>query len=409
MKYLLGETRRVAGLTLESGETLPPGVYTSPEMYEWEVERIFKREWLCVARVDEVPATGDYLSVEVIGRSIVITRDENGALHALSRVCRHRFMDVLPPETTPPRGNLSRLTCPYHGWTYRLDGRYVGQLAGAPLMQGVDFDRSTCRLPTFPIAEWNGFLWINLDPDAEPLAPHLQGLTDKLGSYDFSSWITVDTMVWKSVAANWKVALENGAESYHHIGAHAATLQLLMPGQNTRVDDATGRWFTMLNPVSKQAAAGEDNGHPVLPTLLPPWPGLTPEQRSGMIVAGIFPQFLLAMTPDNAVWIRWLPTGPTTHDTQISILMAPESREAAGFEEARTVYRSLVSQVQAEDMVVMQGVQRGLAEAPSGRGRFSLLERPLWQFQRYLALMLMPSEASTQQCKQSGAARSESG
>ncbi|MEI5007707.1 Rieske 2Fe-2S domain-containing protein [Streptomyces sp. PmtA] len=75
---------------------------------------------------------GDYLRVDLPGDPLVVTRDEDGELHALSRVCRHRFMDVLPPESAPERGSLKRLTCPYHTWTYKLDGEYAGQLHGAP-------------------------------------------------------------------------------------------------------------------------------------------------------------------------------------------------------------------------------------------------------------------------------------
>lgn len=389
---LLRDVRDTADLPLEESRTLPGAAYTSPGLYDLEMERILRREWICVARVDQVPEPGDYLAVDVLGEALVITRDEAGELHALSRVCRHRFMDVLPHEQAPRQGNLPRLTCPYHTWTYRLDGRYAGQLSGAPLMHKVDFDRSACRLPAFALEVWNGFIMINFDPGAAALAPRLAGLTERLRAYGLSEWLTAEALTWTGVEANWKVAVENGSESYHHIGTHSASLQPMLPGQATQVDDCDGAWFSMFNPVGKQASAGEEDGHDVAPTLFPPVPDLSAAQRSGLLIVGVFPLFVLTVMPDHAAWFRWLPTGPTTHDTQIAILVPPEARRASAYEEILEVYRGVYHQVQTEDLVMIRGVQRGLGSATSDTGRFSHLERPIWQFHRYLAQGLVPAE-----------------
>src|SRR5581483_10645407 len=131
------ELQRLASLPLERAETLPPEAYFSPHVYDLEVERVFRRDWLCVGRVDQMPNPGDYITADIAGEPLVITRDLEGELHALSRVCRHRFMDILDPQLSEPRGNLARLTCPYHTWTYKLDGEYVGMLAAAPEMKEV--------------------------------------------------------------------------------------------------------------------------------------------------------------------------------------------------------------------------------------------------------------------------------
>ncbi|MFD7629747.1 aromatic ring-hydroxylating dioxygenase subunit alpha [Streptomyces sp. NPDC059851] len=381
LRETLAELRRLAALPLEHGRTLPPLAYTSPELYGREVERIFRREWLCVARAEEIPQPGSYLRLDVLGTPLVVTRDEEGELHALSRVCRHRFMDLLPPETTPERGTLTRLTCPYHTWTYRLNGRYAGQLAGAPLMQRVDFDRAVCRLPAHRVEVWNGFVMLNLDPGAAPAAPALHGLDQRLSSHGIADWVSVHTQTWEDVPANWKVAVENGSENYHHMGTHAATLDPVLPGRDTEVDECDGRWFTMFTPLSDPEQGGT---------------GLGKHSRSGrgaqagMLIAGIFPQFVLAVLPDSAVSIRWLPTGPTTHDTQITAMVPPGAPDAPHFAERLSAIRAQVAQIQEEDLVAIRGVQRGLASHPDpSNGRFSHLERPLWQFQRYLAERLL--------------------
>ncbi|MCD9194588.1 aromatic ring-hydroxylating oxygenase subunit alpha [Streptomyces albireticuli] len=372
---LLEELRRLAALPLERGETLPPEAYTSPEWYGREIERIFRKEWLCVARADEVPEPGSYLRLDVLGTPLVITRDEGGELHALSRVCRHRFMDVLPPENTPGKGSLKRLVCPYHTWTYRLNGRYAGQLAGAPLMHGVEFERASCRLPAYRLAVWNGFVLLSLDPRAPSPDAGLAGLDRVLAGYGLDRWESVVTLAWEDVPANWKVAVENGSENYHHMGTHAATLEPVLPGKDTRVDACDGRWFTMFTPFA--AAPGERR----------PEDG---EEAPGLLIAGIFPQFVLAVLRDSAVWIRWLPTGPASHDARLTALVPPGASGAPGFTDSLEEVRRQLTLIQEEDLVAIRGVQRGLNSRPApSNGRFSHLERPLWQFQRYLAERLL--------------------
>ncbi|MFI7316956.1 aromatic ring-hydroxylating dioxygenase subunit alpha [Streptomyces venezuelae] len=381
---LLDELTRLATLPLERAETLPAGAYTSEEFYRLEREHIFRSDWLCAGHVNQVARPGDYLRTDVLGEPVVITRDEDGILHALSRVCRHRFMDVLPPETTPEQGSLKRLTCPYHTWTYRLNGEYAGRLAGAPLMNKVDFDRGACRLPRHRLEVWNGLIMICADPDAPPLDPQLAGLTAKLAAYGLPELVVAYTEAWQGVAANWKVALENGSENYHHMGSHAATLDPVLPGRDTVVDDCDGRWFTMYTPFAVDALdAPAQDAAGAAGRLIP---GLSTRELSGMTIAGVFPHLVMALLPDSVTLARWIPTGPATHDAHFTVLVpsdAPATPEFGAYLEAS---RQQLKTIQEEDVVAIRGVQRGLATdpGPSG-GRFSHLERPLWQFQHYLA------------------------
>jgi phenylpropionate dioxygenase-like ring-hydroxylating dioxygenase large terminal subunit len=379
------ELRRLASLPLERAETLPPQAYFSPDVYELEIERIFRREWLCVGRVDQMPNPGDYVTAEVAGEPLVITRDENGDLHALSRVCRHRFMDILAPELCEARGNLKRLTCPYHTWTYKLDGEYVGMLSAAPEMKEVEFEKGTCRLPQYGIDVWNGFIFVNLDPTAAPLRPQLKDLEDMLGAFDFSDWKTVYTLDWGEVAANWKIAVENGAEAYHHLGTHKDSLQALWPAQFTRPDPTEGIWFTAHMPVSDAFAAGQTNGHKLHPTFLPTVPGLTPEQLSETLIVGVFPLFFFALSPDFLTWFEWWPTGPMSHTTKIHMVVPPDTAAMPQTPAIAEQVMDYVKQIQSEDAVTIIGVQRGLTSRTSYSGRLSHLERPIWQFERYLA------------------------
>ncbi|MGW0551476.1 aromatic ring-hydroxylating oxygenase subunit alpha [Streptomyces altiplanensis] len=387
---LLRELGRVARLPLERSETLPTRAYTSPEFFALEKDLVFRRDWLCVGRAEEVARPGDYLRVDVLDEPLVVTRDEGGELHALSRVCRHRFMDVLPAETTPERGNLPRLKCPYHTWTYRLNGEFAGRLAGAPLMNKVEFDRGACRLPGHRVEVWNGFVMINSDPGAAPLAPQLAGLDEKLAPYGLGELTLAHKSAWEAVPANWKVAMENGSENYHHMGTHAATLEPVLPGRNTEIDECEGGWFTMHTPFAPEAAAflaeerdPAEYGAQGSSALVP---GIAGDRNPGMLVAGIFPNLVLVLLPDSVTSVRWMPTGPTSHDAILSVLVPAGARGLPGFDAYVQRSREQLEAIQAEDLVAVRGVQRGLAADPApSAGRFSHLERPLWQFQRYLA------------------------
>src|SRR5690242_5895422 len=180
---------------------------------------------MCVARAEQLPNAGDWIALDLVGEPLVITRDPNGELHALSRVCAHRMQDVL--NTVDARsGNSARLTCPYHLWSYRLDGSCIG----APDMQDSEvFDPAQCGLATFSLAVWQGFVFVNLERDAPPLAPRLAGLDALLGAVDFTEWTLARTLPWGEQPVNWKVVIENGVECYHHMGPHAASLEPVFP------------------------------------------------------------------------------------------------------------------------------------------------------------------------------------
>ncbi|MGA4837858.1 thioester reductase domain-containing protein [Streptomyces sp. G45] len=371
---LLGELARIAALPLERGETLPARAYTDAAFHRLELDRVFRRDWLCVGHVSQVARPGDYLRTDALGEPLVVTRDEHGDLHALSRVCRHRFMDVLPPETHPEQGTLKRLTCPYHTWTYRLNGEYAGQLAGAPLMNQVAFDRAACRLPRYRLEVWHGLLMVSGDPDVPPLAGQLTDLGARIAPYRLADLEVAYTMRWDGVPANWKVAFENGSENYHHMGTHAQSLDRVVPGKDTRVDECEGRGFSMYTPFAAEALTGLDGEGPVAGPLIP---GLGARQLTGMTVAGVFPNLAMALLPDSVTLARWLPTGPDTHDAVFTVLVPAAARERPDFDAYVAASREQLAAIQDEDLVAVRGVQRGLATgpAPSG-GRFSHLERP---------------------------------
>jgi phenylpropionate dioxygenase-like ring-hydroxylating dioxygenase large terminal subunit len=385
---LLARLAHHAALPPERAESLPPELYWRPDVYALEQERIFRRDWSCVGHVDQVREPGSWRKVELAGEPLVLVRDAAGTLRALSRVCRHRSIDLLC-ESEATCGRAERFECPYHLWSYALDGR----LLAAPEMRGAaGFERAAVRLPEFPLEVWQGYVFVCLDRNAPPLAPRLAELDALIGGFEMSDWRIAGTLAWGEVGVNWKVAIENAAECYHHLGTHRTTLQPLWPGARAVVDETSSADFMFGRLLTSESAAAKiEDGFPIQPTYLPPVAGLTPEQRSQTLIAGVFPMFFIAIGPDSASWFEWRPTGPTSHHLDIHVLVPPASFATPRFEDALKGQLEALRAIQTEDARTNAGVQRGLESRSAAPGRLSLLERPLWQLQRYLAARLASS------------------
>src|ERR1700722_8044147 len=148
---------------LERGITLPPQAYTDPGHYAFEVENILKREWLSIGHVSQIPNAGDLFNLELLGEPMVVVRGKDETVRVLSRVCPHRGMDVNPTEYgRAAKGNTRFILCPYHFWTYDLDGR----CKGAPEMQkACGFNRKDVGLPQFRTELWHGFIFVTFSAD----------------------------------------------------------------------------------------------------------------------------------------------------------------------------------------------------------------------------------------------------
>jgi phenylpropionate dioxygenase-like ring-hydroxylating dioxygenase large terminal subunit len=375
-----------AARPLDRARALPGSCYTSADLYDLEVSRIFRKEWMCVARVDQLEQPGDWLARDLVGEPLLITRDGGGALHALSRVCSHRMQDVLN-DRDERQGNAARLACPYHSWSYRLDG----SLIGAPDMkESSTFDPDSCGLASFPLEVWQGFVFVSLDPDIEPLSWRVAGLQEVLGDVDFSTWRVTRTLPWGEQPVNWKVVIENGVECYHHMGPHASTLEPAFP--HASVDVKVSRddhWIAGHMVISEAFADGDANGHRRHPLFFADAaPNLSPLQRSETLIASVFPMFSIALSPDFMTWFDWYPTGPASHHVDLHLVVPPNAYAQPDREQVLDEIAALLNAIQAEDVHNNIGVQRSLGSSAATGGPLSRLEYPIWRFQRYLAARL---------------------
>ena len=161
-------------ISFEAARAMPPSVYTSPDVLALEQQCVFRRQWLCVGRASAIPQPGDYLTTEIAHQPIVVLRDRDGVVRAFSNVCLHR-MSVLLEGSGRVHGGI---TCPYHAWTYNLDGT----LRAAPHMQrSPAFRNDAYRLPELRVETWLGWIYVTLDAALPPVATHLAPLADLVG------------------------------------------------------------------------------------------------------------------------------------------------------------------------------------------------------------------------------------
>lgn len=387
---LVAHLATLAAQPLERARALPPRFYTDPALYELERERIWRRSWLYVGRSEDLSSPGDWISAKVVDEPIVVVHGNDGGLRALSRVCPHRFMDILADAPTRT-GHADGFTCPYHSWSFGTDGR----LTGAPLMGESELfaeEKASYCLKEFPLAQWQGFVFVNLDPSAEPL--RLGEVDAFLGNYDLSEWRRVAQIGWGETEANWKLVVDNGREAYHHQGTHKHTLEPLWPAHMVEYEPTASSDFFLLRMfVSPAAAVGEEDGHYINPTLVPAAPRLTPFERSNYMVVGLYPGFIIAPGPDAFFTLNYWPTGVTSHDIDIDIYMHESRLDIPGLTEAVEEARNWISEIQGEDSAAIQAVQRSMrTRAASRGGALSHVERSVWTFQRYLANRLAGTE-----------------
>jgi Rieske 2Fe-2S family protein len=269
-----------------AAHSLPGRFYASEEVFRAESDRIFCRSWVCVGRAERIANVGDYFLADVAGESLIVLRNRDGVTCAYYNICRHRGARLC----TERAGRLpNTIQCPYHAWTYGLDGA----LMAARNMQDVGgFDRQDYPLHAASVAEWEGFLFLNLAP--EP-APFLHAFAPLLGR--FSAWnlpaLREARRIDYDVQANWKQIVENFSECYHCPLIHPA-LDRLSPSTSgcNDLDEGPflGGYMTLRDPGGSMTTTGQ--------TARPPLAGVTGADLDRIYYYSIFPSMLLSPHPD---------------------------------------------------------------------------------------------------------------
>lgn len=351
--------------------------YTSDELFQLEVQRIFHQDWVCVGRTEQVAQPGDWFTTEIAGEPIVLTAGADGEISALSSVCRHRSMAIASGS-----GNSQRIVCPYHRWSYSLDGALVG----APLMdRPVNVDGSPCALPRYAVESWLGFVFVSLATDPEPLGPQLEGATRTLEPYEMERWrilIAFDE-VWDG---NWKLGLETALEGYHLDGLHAGEIASMMPSRGSRFIEATDRWSCFRLAINFDS----NFGAPTKP-FADAMGGL---DATSSPTVSIHPHINISCSPASTTWLTFMPIDIAKTRVRGAYLVSPEEFDRIHQTEGELAFtQTTIAQLNREDSSAMIDLQRNAYSKFAEPGILCDREEALIHFYRYLADRLGSSGA----------------
>ncbi|MFJ9535745.1 aromatic ring-hydroxylating dioxygenase subunit alpha [Streptomyces sp. NPDC101225] len=285
------------------GEALAARHYTDPAVAAAETERIFARSWQLVCHESDLPGPGARLAATAAGREVLVVRTEDGTLTAHLNVCRHRGTRLV----TAPEPSGKAIRCPYHGWTYKLDGRLVG----APEARRIPcLDKPRLGLHPVNVESFLGFVFVNLDLEATPLAESCAGLAEAVGHYAGPGLVPVgrhrihDLAGGEEQPANWKVIVDNYLEGYHVPVAHPSLMRLL--DYQAYTADVRENYVLFESPLRDKPSSNWTER--LYQRLATPMPGLTEADRRVWRYAVIYPNTLIDFYPDHVLAWTALPT-----------------------------------------------------------------------------------------------------
>ncbi|MGB7260783.1 MAG: aromatic ring-hydroxylating dioxygenase subunit alpha [Albidovulum sp.] len=363
---LRSELTLLHSLDRDQARTMPPAFYTSADFHEVEKDELFRKEWICLGHIGEVPNNGDYFTTELVGEQLIVARDHNGAVQVLSNVCRHRGNLV-----AEGRGNKRSFVCGYHAWTYDIDGT----LKTAPLMKDVKaFDKKKCNLPQMKSEVWNNFIFVNLDGSADPLAPQLAKLDAVLHNYhnEERNLLFSDETVWNT---NWKNLTENFMEGYHLFATHPTTLQPMTPTQLCKKVPGEDRW-----------TAYRSYYDPNFPPRGPFHKDMTEDEQRNSVLFNIFPSFVIAVAANYTLYLCLRPADAD----KVAIRWGVAGFKTDPDDPEVVKYVDLCKAFNDEDRQKLETLQRAQNTRYYTNGPLGPedLEGTIWDFLQYMASRL---------------------
>ncbi len=366
LDHIFKELGELVTLDADQARTMPTTFYNNHELLEIEKEKIFRQQWACLGHVGEIPNPGDYFATELVDEQLLVVRGKDDEVRVLSNVCRHRGNML-----AQGKGNRKTFICQYHAWTYACDGA----LKRAPLMDKANgFDPSQCRLPQFKTEVWNGFIFVNLDGQAESLLSQLGALDKMVHNYhpEQRHFSFVEEDVWQT---NWKNLAENFIEGYHLSPTHKDTLHAITPTKlckKEKYDPA----FTVYRAYYS----------PEFPPRGPFHEDMTEDEKNNSVMGSIFPNFLFGIASNFALFVcirpagvdqvalRWFVTGPYDNPDH----------------EAVKEYVDLCKSFNAEDREKLETLQKAQKTRYYSSSRLAPAdyEGTIWDFLKYIASRL---------------------
>ena len=361
-----------------SAKTLPQRYFVSPEIFAEEQAAIFLKQWVLVGHQSQVTKPGDYFIQEVAGlpshqgygaeaESLVMMRDREGTIRGFYNVCRHRGTRLCE-ETM---GHMPAIQCPYHAWTYALDGRLIG----APHMDDVaGFDKADYSLHAVELALWEGFIFVNLAGNPTPLEEVFAPLAGKFSHWNLPKLRSAKRIKY-DVRANWKLIFENYSECYHCPGVHPM-LAKVSPYDSAENDLCEGPFLGGFMKIMKGKSLTMSGDACALRIDHPPSLSYGAagehEQREQVFYYSIFPNMLLSMHPDYVMVHRLWPQSPERTFIQCDWFFHPEAFDRSGFHPDDAI--EFWDTTNKQDWHVCELSQQGIASRAYQPGPYSLRE-----------------------------------
>ncbi|HYK34318.1 aromatic ring-hydroxylating dioxygenase subunit alpha [Alloacidobacterium sp.] len=351
-----------AAAPLEEAYTIPAGWYLDQRIEEVEREEVFGRNWIAVGRIDQVAVEGQFFTVEIAGEPLVVVRGSDGELRAFFNVCRHHAAAV----ANVPSGTVQYLRCPYHGWTYGLDG----SLKGAPEFTGVcNFDRGANGLIPIRVETWEHFVFVTFDRGAPPLIALLGDLPGRVVPLDLPNLQFFARKTY-TLACNWKVYVDNYLDGGYHVPHLHKGLSSVLDYKEYTIEN--GEHYSlqtspMVNSEEHESFAATRTG-------------------DRAYYYWLYPNFMINIYEDLMDTNLVLPLATDRCLVQFDFFFKDTSNAALP---ANTRSMAVSDRIQDEDVDICESVQRGLRSRAYGMGRLSVRrEAAEHLFHRLLAMDL---------------------
>ena len=347
--------------------------YRSPAIYDADLESVFHRRWCYVGRSERLAHVGDRLVVDIGAESVLVLCNRDGDPQAYYNVCRHRGSQLCDASGS---GFGAAITCPYHAWSYSLDG----ELVATPNVAKEELDRTAFPLHRVAVESWQGMLFVSLATDPPPLVDWLAEHSDEILSFERLQLdrLRLGRLETSTVAANWKIVVENYAECLHCPQAHPELVEIIpLHQQGDVIDEGRNDGGAWLAEGANSFTADGTASLPVIATM-------TPDDERSYLSAFVYPNLFVDITGTSVILTRLIPRGPARTDYEIEYLFEPSAVESDDFDPSAVCDFSNL--VLAQDNAVCERTQRGVSSRSFDRGMFAARDSLCWDFtQQYLA------------------------
>jgi glycine betaine catabolism A len=361
-------------------QTLPSSWYCDEAVFRQEKEKIFCREWFCAGREEQLPNPGDFRVLNIVGESILLVRNRQGALRAFYNVCRHRGARLCRGDDAPMPGMAVQggviagrsIMCPYHQWSYDLDGHLI---AAPHLANQPGFDKSAINLYPVAVDCWGGFIFLHLTPaEARPLADQLGEIPTRTQRYPLST-LRIGHSIRYEVAANWKAICENYNECYHCGGVHPE-LCSVVPAFREAGGGALD-WSRGI-PHKDGAYTFTHSGK----TLRRAFPGLDADEQTRHKGEVIYPNLFVSLACDHAAVFILEPRSAERTDITCHFLFEPHEIAQSNFDPSDAV--EFWDITNRQDWSICESVQRGMRSRVHKHGYYAPMEDFSLDIRRYV-------------------------